>query len=143
MQALEDAIRADYERNLIDQIRPLQVHYNAAVNNLRSLISEDIENQQVMSEQSRGGGPPQRPKVKIMEIVDLLKKGYTRYRKDNKGFGSIQEKYGLSVSQIKELFAHEGLKGLKTRTPGIEIIDDRPTTSTTTTTTTTTNNLFD
>ncbi len=143
MRLYEEAIRAEYERNLIDRLRPYQVQYNTAMNALGYLIAQENENQQIMANETRGGSPPQVPEIKITEVISLLKKGYSRYRKDNKGYGSIQEKYGLSVNQIKELFSHEGLKGLKTKLPGIKVIDDRPTTSSTTTSTTTGNNLFD
>lgn len=60
------------------------------------------------------------------EIVELLQKGYTRYAKQDKGFGSIQEKYGLKGTEVVELFSHPSLKHRKTVFPktGIKIIDD-------------------
>lgn len=137
----------------VDEYNRAQRLYNTAImrlglltqRDLEDQIREEHENQRVMSENQRES--PRKPQLKITEVQALLKKGHTRYRKDDKGYGSIQEHYGLSVAQTKELFLHEGLKGLKTKFPGIEIIDDRPTgrtpTNSDTTTDTTTRNLFD
>jgi hypothetical protein len=62
--------------------------------------------------------------IKIPEVIELLKKGYTRYKKDDKGFGSIQEKYDLSFSEVRELFGYDKLRGVKTKTPSrLKIID--------------------
>lgn len=62
--------------------------------------------------------------IKIPEVIELLKKGYTRYKKDDKGFGSIQEKYDLSFSEVRELFSYDKLRGVKTKTPSrLKIID--------------------
>lgn len=64
--------------------------------------------------------------VKISEIQDLLKLGYARLKKDDLGNGSIQEKYELTTSQVKDLFQHPKLKGLKVKVPGVTIVDDTP-----------------
>ena len=64
--------------------------------------------------------------VKISEIQDLLKQGFTRLKKDDLGNGSIQEKYDLTTSQVKDLFQHEKLKGLKVKVPGVTVVDDVP-----------------
>lgn len=59
-------------------------------------------------------------------VLADLKSGYTRFKKDDKGFGSIEEKYGLTVIEVKELFQTESLKARKTVEPRrkLEIIDD-------------------
>lgn len=59
-------------------------------------------------------------------ILADLKSGYTRFKKDDKGFGSIEEKYGLTVNEVKELFQTPSLKARKTAEPKrkLEIIDD-------------------
>jgi hypothetical protein len=43
-----------------------------------------------------------KPKIKVQDVLELLKKGYTRYEKDNKGYGSIQTHYGLTGVQVKD-----------------------------------------
>jgi hypothetical protein len=67
-----------------------------------------------------------KPKIKVQDVLELLKKGYTRYEKDNKGYGSIQTHYGLTGVQVKELFLHSKLKQRKTILPksSLEIIDE-------------------
>lgn len=59
-------------------------------------------------------------------VLADLKNGFTRLKKDDVGFGSIQEKYGLSVDEVKELFQTPSLKAKKTAIPKrkLEIIDD-------------------
>lgn len=61
------------------------------------------------------------PKVTVEEIKSLLKRGYTRYSRDDRGYGSIQSKYGLSRAQVISLFRHDNLIGLKTKFPGVII----------------------
>lgn len=59
-------------------------------------------------------------------VLADLRNGYTRFKKDDKGFGSIEEKYGLTVNEVKELFQVDSLKARKTIAPKrkLEIIDD-------------------
>ena len=75
--------------------------------------------------------------VSIAESINMLKNGYTRYKKDEKEPGkSIQSFYGLNGAQAKTLFGHSKLRNLKTITPvesSLLIIDDtevEPTAST-------------
>lgn len=64
-------------------------------------------------------------KISIPEVLDLMKKGYTRYKKDDEGFGSIQEHYGLTAVEMAEVSRHPKLKGIKTKFPSrIRLIDD-------------------
>lgn len=67
---------------------------------------------------------PSVPQIKISEVMTLLKQGYTRFAEDNIGFGSLQEHYSLSQADIRRIFQHEKLKGLKTIAPTFELIDD-------------------
>lgn len=66
--------------------------------------------------------------VGITQVLGLLKEGYARYKKQDKGKGSVQEKLGLSRAQVKKLFLHSALKGQKTKSlsaDDITIVDDR------------------
>lgn len=67
--------------------------------------------------------PPK--KVSIIEVLKDLKSGFSRWKKDNKGYGSIEEKYNLNFTEMKTLVAHEGLKGIRTQIPSLIIVDDR------------------
>lgn len=64
--------------------------------------------------------------VKISDIQGLLKKGFTRLKKKDAGYGSIQEHYGLTASQVAEIFANPKLKGLKVKFPTVSVVDDVP-----------------
>lgn len=64
-------------------------------------------------------------KISAKEVLSLLKQGYTRLKRDDLGYGSIQEKYGITTVQTIQLFTHSKLKGKKTIVPVIiEVIDD-------------------
>ena len=62
--------------------------------------------------------------IKLSEVIQLLKSGYTRLPRDERALGNIKEHFGLSHTELKELFSHSKLKGIKTRFPSIQIIDD-------------------
>lgn len=63
-------------------------------------------------------------KIVVQDVLELLKKGYTRYEKDNQGYGSIQKHYGLNASQVAKLFrSTDKLKQKKTIKPAFEIVD--------------------
>lgn len=62
-------------------------------------------------------------KIKVSEVLQLLKEGYTRFSKDDKGYGSIQEKYNLSALAVKKLFRTPSLKFKKTIIPDF-ILDE-------------------
>lgn len=64
--------------------------------------------------------------IKVSEVLALLKAGYTRLQKHDKGSGSVQAHYGLTASQVKELFEAPKLKGKKTQLSTIVAIDDAP-----------------
>lgn len=67
---------------------------------------------------------PTRKQVNIPDVIALIRQGYSRFRSKDRGYGSIQEKYELTGSQVKELFSHTRLKGVKTKYPGLLITDD-------------------
>jgi hypothetical protein len=66
------------------------------------------------------------PVIDPKEILDLIKSGYSRFKKDDEGFGSIQEKYNLSDSDVKRLFRHPLLRFKKTSIPGFVFADEQP-----------------
>ena len=72
---------------------------------------------------------PTRKMIKISEIKRLLSEGYTRYEKQNLvedgfGYGSIEKYFDLSVGEVKEIFQHHKLKGIKVKPPTYILIDD-------------------
>lgn len=94
------------------------------------VIQRDLEDQ-IEEEYKAQGKTYQKTETKHMEIrtkevAELLQKGYTRYAKDDKGFGSIQEKYGLKGTEVVELFSRSSLKHRKTILPKsrLQIVDD-------------------
>lgn len=69
-------------------------------------------------------------KITVSGILEDLKDGYTRTTNEKHYLGdekSIQEKYGLNKSQVKDLFDHPKLKGKKTiaiKAPAFILEDD-------------------
>lgn len=66
-----------------------------------------------------------RPPIVVQDVLELLKRGYTRLTKHDLGYGSIQAHYNLSSTQVKELFSHPKLKMKKTIAPkaALNIVD--------------------
>jgi hypothetical protein len=60
----------------------------------------------------------------VSAIKELLDNGYTWLKKDDLGFGSIQEKYMASDVQINTIRKHPALKDLETTARIFVIIDD-------------------
>lgn len=60
----------------------------------------------------------------VTAIKELLDNGYTWLKKDDLGFGSIQEKYQASEVQIATIRKHPLLKDLETTARIFVIIDD-------------------
>ena len=56
-------------------------------------------------------------KVSIKEVLELFKKGVTRYKVEDKGYGSIEEIYGLTTTMCRELFSNPYIKGKKVILP--------------------------
>lgn len=59
----------------------------------------------------------EKPRVVVQKILELLKKGYTRYTKDDLGYGSIQAHYGLTNVEMAKICKHPKLKAKKTIIP--------------------------
>jgi len=67
--------------------------------------------------------------VSIKQLISDLSSGMTRYKKDDFGNGSIEEKYNLTQAQVARIFKHDKLKGLKVKgktriKDEFELIDD-------------------
>lgn len=106
---------------------PFSVHYTQR--DLEDQIEEEYRKQglnyqrtntQTMSETRK----LEAPKLSAKEVISLLKKGYTRLKEDDMGYGSIEEHYNLTPTQVKEAFKHPSLKARKTKLPLVEVIDD-------------------
>lgn len=57
-------------------------------------------------------------------ILDFLNSGVTWYKKDDLGYGSIEEKYNANPLQIEMIRKHPSFKGVKTKVTIFNIIDD-------------------
>lgn len=62
--------------------------------------------------------------IDINLVVADLKAGMTRYKKEDIGFGSIEEKYNLSKSDMRIICAHSKIKGKKVRVPSTVVVVD-------------------
>ena len=67
---------------------------------------------------------PEMKEIKVSEVLNYLKNGVTRWKKEDLGFGSLEEIYGLTFTEVKELIDHPKIKGVKTKIPTMRIIDD-------------------
>lgn len=65
-------------------------------------------------------------KVTLSQIVEDLKSGLTKWKKDDIGFGSIEKKYNLQMNEALELFNHSKIKNREHIIPTFVIIDDLP-----------------
>lgn len=68
--------------------------------------------------------PVEKVQLGVTAIKELLDNGYTWLKKDDLGFGSIQEKYQASDVQISAIRKHPMLKDLETTARIFVIIDD-------------------
>lgn len=106
--------------------------YNLALQAQQKWVQRDLEDQiaeekaTLASEQNKKSHMARQTKeIKIPEVLELMKKGYVRYKKDDEGFGSIQEHYGLTNIEVAEVSRHPKLKGIKTKFPSrIKLIDE-------------------
>jgi hypothetical protein len=73
---------------------------------------------------------PSKVQIRIEEVLADLKKGLTRYAKDDKGYGSIQVKHNLSLPQVRKLFKDPRLAGRrsspKDSVETFELVSDTP-----------------
>lgn len=76
--------------------------------------------------------PVEKVQLGVTAIKELLDNGYTWLKKDDLGFGSIQEKYQASDVQINTIRKHPALKDLETTARVFVIIDDTKDNGTTT-----------
>lgn len=76
--------------------------------------------------------PVEKVQLGVVAIAELLNNGYTWLKKDDLGFGSIQEKYQASDVQIATIRKHPALKDLETTARIFVIVDDRTNGTTTT-----------
>jgi hypothetical protein len=63
-------------------------------------------------------------KVVLSQILEDLKSGLTKWKKDDIGFGSLEKKYNLQNSEMIELLGHPVIKNVETRIPTFVIVDD-------------------
>lgn len=70
-------------------------------------------------------------KVTLSQVVEDLKSGMTKWKKDDIGFGSIESKYNLQMSEALELFNNSKIKNREHTIPTFVIIDDLPDETTT------------
>lgn len=60
----------------------------------------------------------------VSSIIDLLNNGYTWFKKDDLGYGSIQEKFQATDVQVHTIRKHPALKDADTVAKIFIIIDD-------------------
>jgi hypothetical protein len=70
-------------------------------------------------------------KVTLSQVVEDLKSGMTKWKKDDIGFGSIEGKYNLQMNEALELFHNPKIKHREHTIPTFVIIDDLPDETTT------------
>jgi len=100
-------VQRDLEDQISEEYRALGIVYQRS----------DTNNSDNMSSSTT-------PEIVVQDVLDLLKKGYTRLAKDNKGYGSIQAHYSLTPGQVVQLFKHPKLKAKKTMSPTqLNIVD--------------------
>lgn len=64
------------------------------------------------------------PEIRASEVIESLQNGVTRFKADDEGYGSIEEKYALSPAGVRRLFKNDTLKGLKTIMPEFTFVND-------------------
>lgn len=73
--------------------------------------------------------PPAPKRINIQTIKRLLNEGFTRYERQNRvedgyGYGSIEQYYGLTPTDVRNIFQDERIKGLKTKVPTYVLVDE-------------------
>ncbi len=81
--------------------------------------------------------------IDVQDIIELLHSGYTWYKKDDLGYGSIQEKFNALDIHIKTIQKHPELKDVDTIAKVFVITNRNKQTNGTGTTTNTVNNSTD
>jgi len=62
--------------------------------------------------------------LKVTQLVNDLNEGMTWFKKDDLGYGSIENKYGANAPQIMAIRKHPALKDAETSLTIFNIIDD-------------------
>jgi hypothetical protein len=127
------------QRDLEDQIREeLQYIIDKSKESCKlNINNQSLKTQFMSTDQAQAVAPevtspvaaPKEVKtIKISEVLSLLKQGYVRTKKQDKNNTgkSIQEYYGINQTATMQLFDHPKLKGKKTKTVSLNIIDDAP-----------------
>jgi hypothetical protein len=60
----------------------------------------------------------------VSQLINDLNSGYTWFKKDDLGYGSIETKYGATAPQIMAIRKHPSLKDADTSLTIFNIIDD-------------------
>jgi len=71
--------------------------------------------------------------IDVQDIIELLHSGYTWFKKDDLGYGSIETKYNANPNQIAAIRKHPALKDAETSITIFNIIDDTKNENTTST----------
>ena len=60
----------------------------------------------------------------VSEVINDLNNGFTWLKKDDLGYGSIEEKYGANPVQIATIRKHPSLKNAETNIVIFNVVDD-------------------
>lgn len=63
-------------------------------------------------------------KISLKEVSEHLLLGFSKYQKEDMGFGSIEEYYSLTPEEARTLMSHPKVQLMKVKLPTIVIIDD-------------------
>ena len=69
----------------------------------------------------------------VSQLINDLNEGFTWFKKDDLGYGSIENKYGANPQQIAAIRKHPALKDAETSITIFNIIDDTKNENTTST----------
>ena len=69
----------------------------------------------------------------VSQLINDLNEGFTWFKKDDLGYGSIEVKYGANPQQIAAIRKHPALKDAETSITIFNIIDDTKNDNTTST----------
>jgi hypothetical protein len=66
----------------------------------------------------------EKKEVRISQILEDLRSGLTKWKKDDIVFGSLEKKYNLLPQEAIELFSHPKIKTVESKIPTFVIVDD-------------------
>lgn len=103
---------------------------NQSVGYVEKYVQRDLEDQ-IEEEYKQKGLTYNKTKmtkeiqvIKPEDVLELIQKGYTRFKKEDEGYGNIEEKYNLSPSEVRRLFKHPLLSNKKRKVPGFVFADE-------------------